>query len=155
MLTKTSITATLLLVHLGIESKDEAVSLKVIARHLGVSPTYLMKIGRNLVRAGILRASRGATGGVVLNHSPAEITLLAIVEACQGRVLGDFCHDTDDLSQVCGLHRAGADLHKSITRSLSRWTLKDLLRRPRPPAGWQKGKRCLLQGCHHGPAATS
>lgn len=146
MLTKTSVTAARLLVHLGLEARGEAASLKGAARRLGVSPTYLMKIGRRLVRGGILRASRGAAGGVSLNRAPAEITLLAIVEACQGATPGDFCRGTDDQRHVCGLHRAGADLHQAITGALTRWTLRDLIRRPRPAASSQSGKHCLLLG---------
>ena len=146
MLTKTSVTAARLLVRLSLEAGGEAASLRKIARYLQVSPSYLMKISRHLVRAGILRANRGSAGGVFLNRAPAEITLLEIVEACQGRILGDFCRDTDDLRQVCALHKAGADLHKAVIGTLNRWTLKDLIRHPCPAAGLRNGQRCLLLG---------
>ena len=148
MLTKTSVTAARLLVRLSLEARPEATSLRQIARHLQVSPSYLMKISRHLVRAGILRANRGSSGGVFLNRAPAGITLLEIVEACQGRILGDFCRDTNDLRQVCALHKAGADLHKAITGALTRWTLKDLSRRPCPATVLRDRKRCLLLWGH-------
>ena len=146
MLSKTSVIALRLLVHLGLLGPGKGVPLRVVARELRVSPTYLIKIGRRLARAGILRASRGAGGGVNIDRAPADITLLATVEACQGPTLGDFCRRADGRREVCGLHMAGADLHKAITRSLSRWTLDDLIRRPGPPAGHRSSRRCLLQG---------
>ena len=146
MLTKTSVMAVRLLVHLGLSGEGKRASLRQVAHELRVSPTYLIKIGRRLVRAGILRASRGAGGGVSLNQAPADITLLAIVEACQGPTLGDFCRHSDDHRKVCGLHRAGAELHAAITGTLRRWTLKSLLRHAEPAAEMPDRKRCLLLG---------
>ena len=146
MLSKTSVIALRLLVHLGLLGPGKRVPLRVVARELRVSPTYLIKIGRRLARAGILRASRGVGGGVSLDRAPADITLLAIVEACQGPTLGDFCRRTDDHRKVCGLHRAGAELHAAITGTLRRWTLKSLLRHAEPAAEMPDRKRCLLLG---------
>jgi hypothetical protein len=65
------------------------------------------------------------------------------VESCQGTILGDFCHDTVQLTTVCAFHRASSELHREIVRILSACTLADLLRQPRPacspgvrPACW-------------------
>jgi len=118
-----------------------------MAEHLGESPSYLAKVVRHLVRAGILKAHRGVSGGVVLNREPQNITLLAIVEACQGTVLGDFCSEATDLTLTCGFHQAGAELHRAIVGVLSRWTLADFLRRPRPVDGQSAGPRCWLEPC--------
>ena len=146
MLTKTSLTAARLLIYLGLEAKTELASLKQIARELNVSPTYLMKIGRRLVKAGILRASRGKAGGVVLNRSPQDITLLDAVEACQGKILGDFCEQTDNLRDVCAFHRAGAELHDAITGVRSRWRVAEFVVRPLPTGALRGRTRCLLRG---------
>jgi Rrf2 family nitric oxide-sensitive transcriptional repressor len=146
MLTQTSITAVRILIHLGRESTGEATPIKQVARILEESPSYLVKIARHLVRAGILRAQRGKTGGVMLNRAPAQITLLAIVEACQGIFHGVFCQDTDNLSKTCALHQAGAELHQAITSTLSRWTLADFMAQPCPSRELQSKVRCLLEG---------
>lgn len=132
MLTKTSLSAIRTLTFLGLHPDDQPCSPRAIAQQLGESPTYLAKVVRHLVRAGILKARRGITGGVVLGRDPHGVTLLAIVEACQGKVLGDFCSETDDVAHICGLHRAGAELHNAIVGILSRWTLADLLACPGP-----------------------
>jgi len=146
MLTRTSVTAVRLLLHLDREAPGEFASLKEISSKLEESPTYLAKIARHLVRAGILRAQRGKTGGVIVNRPSDAITLLAIVEACQGAILGNFCQETDRLSDTCALHQAGAELHDAIIGVLGHWTLADFSRQPRPAREFRDKVRCLLEG---------
>jgi Rrf2 family protein len=118
-----------------------------MAEHLNESPSYLAKVVRHLVRAGILKAHRGVAGGVLLNRDPQNITLLAIVEACQGAVLGDFCSETNDLASTCTFHQAGAELHQAIVGVLSRWTLAAFVRQPLPTSNQDESIRCLLEPC--------
>ncbi|MCG3148292.1 MAG: HTH-type transcriptional repressor NsrR [Verrucomicrobiae bacterium] len=146
MLTQTSVTALRLLLHLEREAAGAFASLKLAAESLAESPTYLTKISRHLVRAGILRAQRGPAGGVTLNRVPKEITLLAVVEACQGAIHGDFCQDTPDLTKTCAFHQAGAELHQAIIKVLSSWTLADFVAQACPGRELQGKVHCLLQG---------
>ena len=155
MLTQTSVTAVRLLMQLEQGAAGEVASLRLIAEALAESPTYLVKIARHLVRAGILRAQRGQAGGVTLNRAPKEITLLAIVEACQGAIHGNFCQDLSDLSKSCALHQAGAELHQVIIKVLSGWTLADFCRHPCPAGKLRGTTRCLLEGGRPGlPSPT-
>lgn len=147
MFTKTSLSAIRALVYLGLRNAGEPISPRRIALELGESPSYLAKVIRHLVKAGILRAHRGVGGGVVLHRPPQTVSLRAIVEACQGTILGDFCTDTEDLSRVCGLHQAGAELHRAIVGVLARWTLADLLARPEPSPPLRGKVPCFLAGC--------
>jgi Rrf2 family protein len=142
MLTKTSISAVRSLIFLCSEEEGVPSSPRRIAEQLEESPTYLAKVVRHLVKAGILQAHRGATGGVTLNQPAEEITLLAVVEACQGKILGNFCQDTCDLDNVCAFHEAAAELHDAIVGVLSRWTLADLVKRPHPLI---EGVRCTME----------
>jgi len=123
-----------------------------MAERLGESPTYLAKVVRHLVKAGILRAHRGVSGGVTLNRPPEEISLLSLVEACQGTILGDFCQDADRLEKTCAFHQAGAELHGAVVGVLSRWTLAELLRKPCPSETDGGQIQCLLEPL---PVATS
>lgn len=147
MLTKTSLSAIRALVYLGLRNPAEPVPPRRIAAELGESATYLAKVIRHLVRAGILRAHRGVGGGVVFNRPPQAVTLRAIVEACQGTILGDFCNDTADLAHVCALHQAGVELHGAIIEVLNRWTLADFLARPEPLPPLRGKVPCLLRDC--------
>jgi Rrf2 family protein len=145
MLTKTSLSAVRVLTYLGLHGDGEPLSPRYLAEQLGESPTYLAKVVRHLVKARILRARRGVTGGVVLDQSPEAITLLNVVEACQGTILADFCEDTGKLSQTCAFHRAAAELHDSIVSVLSHWTLADLLKKPHPSKSLAKNVKCCME----------
>jgi Rrf2 family protein len=145
MLTKTSVSAIRVLIHLGLDATGGPISPRLVAEQLGESPSYLAKVTQQLARAGILRAHRGVSGGVTLNLTPDEITLLAIVEACQGAILADFCEEGADLAKTCAFHQAAAELHDAIVRVLSKWTLAELLENPRPSKALRKTVRCWLE----------
>lgn len=150
MLTQTTITAIRTLVYVGRQAGSETFSIRQVADHLGESPTYLAKVTRHLVRAGILKAHRGVMGGIELNRPPQTITLLAIVEACQGAILGDFCQETRTLNGVCAFHAAAAELHQSIVRVLVRWTLDQFIDHP-GASGRSRTLPCLLDPRPAGP----
>jgi Rrf2 family nitric oxide-sensitive transcriptional repressor len=132
------------LTYLGLHANGGPYSPRYLAEQLGESPTYLAKVVRHLVKVGILRASRGSAGGVVLAKTPERVTLLAVVEACQGAVLADFCEEASRLSQTCAYHRASVELHEAIVGVLSRWTLAELIRKPGPSRSLEDKVSCCL-----------
>jgi len=142
---KTTELAIRVLLYLAIYGNGQPVSPKKIAEEVEGSPTYMKKIATLLVKGNILRAHRGASGGVTLSRSPSEVTLLEILEACQGKVLGDYCQEVQDLEKVCAFHLAMVELHHSITRVLSRWTLADLVERPEALEGISEGVNCRMR----------
>lgn len=131
MLTQTSELAIRSLIYIGLEGGDEPLSPKRFADYLECSPSYLAKTIGMLVRSGILRSVRGAQGGVLLARSPDEITLLDIVEACQGLLVGNYCQAiSGHIDPVCAFHAAMREVHQKTTETLSGWTLADLLETP-------------------------
>ncbi len=144
MLNKTSVTAIRALVYLGRSASPEPIPPIQIANALGASPAYLSKINAHLTRAGILQAHRGIKGGVTLARLPSEISLLHIVEACQGRILGDYCQPYDDTSAVCAFHAAMQELQHGILATLSRWTLADILEKPQPDVHLRAHVKCCM-----------
>lgn len=132
MLTQTTESAVRALIYLASEGGPDPLSPRSIAERLGLSPTYMAKVATLLVKANILRAHRGVLGGVNLNRPADTITLLAIVEACQGHVVGDFCQVSEETSKTCAYHRFASELQSAIVGVLSRWTLADLAAKPGP-----------------------
>lgn len=126
MLTKTSESAIKLLIFLTLQKSDLPLSPRYLAEMIDESPSYLAKITQMLVKAGILRAHRGVSGGVTLVNDSRQITLFAIVEACQGKILGNYCDEVEDLSQVCPYHKAMYEVYQATIQVLQRWTLADL-----------------------------
>lgn len=145
MLTQTSESAIRQLVFLAQRGASEPLSHRHIAEQLGESPTYMAKVTSLLVKANILRAHRGSMGGVTLSRPPDSITLLSIVEACQGALVGDYCQETEDLASTCAYHQAATELHDAISRVLSRWTLAQLVAKPGPSPHIAQRVFCRMQ----------
>lgn len=147
MLGKTSISAIRTLLLLAQQEPGACWSPRRLAEGLGESPTYLAKVTRHMVKHGILGAVKGVNGGVRLIRSPEEISLLAIVEACHGTIIGGYCKSSGPLSDPCSFHSAATELHEAITGVLSRWSLADLLERPVERGGKRShGLSCLMAG---------
>lgn len=154
MITKTSLLATRALLFLATANQAVAISPRNIALELGESQAYLAKVLRFLVKAGILRAEHGSRGGVLLNRRTSEITLLAIVEACQGAIVGSYCKDVADLGATCAFHRAAVELRHAIVTVLGRWTLEHLVTSPHPAKRLRKATNCMLAAVSAMPSKT-
>ncbi|MFN0104724.1 MAG: RrF2 family transcriptional regulator [Bryobacteraceae bacterium] len=144
MITKTSLSAIRALMYISRHEEEGPVSPRRIGQDLNESPTYMAKVTRHLVRAGILRAEKGVKGGVRLSRPAQEITMLEVVQACQGKLLADYCLPVSDMSSVCGYHKAAAELHGAICGVLSRWTLAQLLKKPISTGKKAGGMGCVI-----------
>lgn len=146
MLTRTSEIAIRALVFLGQSGSDRPVPPRLIATAISCSPTYLAKTLRLLGRAGIVRSRKGAHGGVWLGRRPSDISLLNVIEACQGLIIGDYCHGLGPRpsTAVCAFHQAMQDVFDATTTALARWTLADLLKKPAPAGGPAAARTCKL-----------
>jgi Rrf2 family protein len=152
MLGKTSLSAIRSLLYLAQQDAGACLSPRHLAEVLGESPTYLAKVLRHLVKAGILRAEKGVKGGVRLVTDPQSVTLLAIVEACQGTIVGNYCASVRPEPMQCSFHRAALELHHAITGVLARWSLADLLVNPHVAPDGNAQIPCLMaQGMHAAP----
>jgi Rrf2 family protein len=147
MLNKTSELGIQMLVYLALKGGNEPVAPRQIADLLDASPTYLSKVAGTLAKAGILRAVRGVKGGVTLAKNPDEVPLIEIIEACQGKVLGDYCEKSDKLKLVCGYHEAMHHLHEAILEVLNKWTLGDIVKKPCPHESIRKKVSCKMVWC--------
>jgi hypothetical protein len=86
-----------------------------------------------------------------LNRPPKAITLLAVVEACQGAILADFCRETRTLDGVCAFHLAAVELHQGTIQVLGRWSVDQFIEKPGPCGRDRASIPCLLQ--RHVPEA--
>src|SRR5215469_16144769 len=64
---------------------DQPASGRDLAEFQGVSPSFVAKIFSRLEKAGIVTASEGIRGGYRLARPPEQITILAIVDAIEGK----------------------------------------------------------------------
>ena len=150
MLTQASELAVRSLVVIALESDGEPLTPRALASRMDCSASYLSKVLGSLTRAGILSSVRGARGGVLLARPTAEITLLEVVEACDGFLVANYCRQLDPVPEaVCGFHVAMKEIHDTMVGMLTRWTLADLLRPPVSvlPDGTVGSCKMAYQGC--------
>ncbi len=62
-----------------------------IARRQKIPAFYLAKIVPHLARAGLVRTTLGAAGGIALKVPPDQISLLQIIEAIDGPLALNTC----------------------------------------------------------------
>jgi Rrf2 family protein len=144
MLTKTSVTAIQVLLFLAQREGDSPAAPAELAGQLAASTTYLAKINTQLAKAGLVEAHRGTHGGITLARPAEQITLLEVIEACQGRILGDYCAEHDDQTQVCGFHASMHELQSVLVGTLSRWTLAHLREKPLPVESLRPHVHCRM-----------
>lgn len=147
MISQTALTAVRALILLAREAPVARLhSPRHVAAQLRTSPSYTSKVLSSLVKAGLLESHRGAHGGVRLARAPREITLLEIVEAAQGPLLGDYCAQVAErkLPLTCAFHQAATQLQRAMVGVLRRWTLAELAARPCPQNSLRLGRACLI-----------
>ncbi|MBI5630688.1 MAG: Rrf2 family transcriptional regulator [Elusimicrobia bacterium] len=77
---------------LSLNASDSApTSVRTLAQEQEIPKSFLSKILAQCVKAGIARSKKGPDGGVVLARPPEEISLLAIIEACEGSYWRELC----------------------------------------------------------------
>lgn len=64
----------------------EVLPLSIIAKRMGVSSIYLIRIARSLSRAGLIKSREGAHGGYYLAKPVSKISVLDIIEALDGKI---------------------------------------------------------------------
>lgn len=145
MLTQTSESAIKCLIYLVHYGGTEPVPPRQIAEHINASPSYMAKITRMLVKTNILRSHRGSLGGVSLSRAPETISLLDVVEACQGLLVGNYCESIREHQlPVCAFHSAMVEVHEATTSVLRRWNLAMLSACPSPQNGTGANSGCKI-----------
>jgi Rrf2 family protein len=116
-------------VHLAQVPEGKFAMVKNIAQEEHIPAHFLAKILQQLARKGLLRSSKGPTGGFALRVDPAEIRLLDIVESLDGLAPYQQCASglsecSDDMP--CSMHDSWVNLRSRIMDYLGRNTIADL-----------------------------
>src|SRR4051812_24058986 len=91
-----------------------------IAEAEQISAHFLAKILQELTRKGLLRSNKGPSGGFALRTPAAQIRLLDLVEALDGRTLAE------SLDSSPWILDSWKDLHSRIMDYLERNTIADV-----------------------------
>ena len=103
--------------------------VKQIAEQEGIPAHFLAKILQQLARKGLLKSSKGPTGGFCLRTPAKDVSLIQLVEALDG--LTDYQKCVSGLSECndeapCGMHDSWKTLRSRIMDYLEKTTIQDL-----------------------------
>ncbi|MBO6780021.1 MAG: Rrf2 family transcriptional regulator [Rhodothermales bacterium] len=115
--------------YLGSLEQDGFVPARSIAGELNIPPTFLSKVLRQLVDAGILSAYRGPTGGVRLARPASQVSVRQIVEAIDGDALFTECIlglPGCGNRKPCPMHEAWAVHRSALAEEFERQTVDTL-----------------------------
>lgn len=117
----------------------EPASSRDLAELQGISVSFVAKIFTKFEKAGLVKASEGIRGGYLLARPPAQITVLEVVDAIEGRkALFDCQHIRSRCtlydgappdwmtSGMCGIHGLMLRAEHSMRAELAGTSLADL-----------------------------
>jgi Rrf2 family iron-sulfur cluster assembly transcriptional regulator len=117
--------------YLALQPPGRLSTVHTIAAGTGMPKSYLAKIIRKLVDAGLVRSFRGPGGGVELGRAPAEISLWNLMSAVDGCgdigecVLGEkMCR----AEKPCPLHEQWGPLREQMKKMLDETTLATMVK---------------------------
>ena len=101
------------------------VPIATVAERRGIPVQFLEQLFSTLRRAGLLVSQRGVKGGYRLAREPAQITVLEVVQALDGKVGAEA-------DEAGGIWKEGVE---SLRDVFSRTTIADIARREADEAG--------------------
>jgi len=118
------------MVYLAQLGPDRRASTSQIAQEKQIPPSFLAKIVSQLSVAGLLQTSRGARGGVSLAKSPADISLLDVVEAIDGPILLNECvsdNSACSFGEVCPMKPVWCEAQAELVSRLDNTAFSQLI----------------------------
>ena len=105
-----------------------------IAKGVGVTDSFTLKILRKLSGKGLVRSKKGINGGYELALSPGEISMRRVIEAIDGPVEISRCLSCDynctrmgDCKDDCTFHLIFKELNHMLASKLDEVTLSSVL----------------------------
>jgi len=108
---------------------DKPHNVTSLTEETGASKHHIAKVMQRLVKAGLLKSTRGPAGGFLSMRKPKEITLLEIYEAIEGKVLIHDCPmdcEKCPLDNICMLGEVGEKVAKEFIKYMKETTLQNI-----------------------------
>lgn len=131
-LTRTGEYAIAALSRLALASKmpnSRPIPVEDLAAGQKIPRTFLSKILRQCAKAGLIRLKKGPTGGASLGRPAETISLLAIIESCEGSYSRDACvfyTERDCEGPACEVYCPLRKEEEALRIQLNRTTLADM-----------------------------
>ncbi|NOY50955.1 MAG: Rrf2 family transcriptional regulator [Chlorobi bacterium] len=107
--------------------KGAQVNVNSISESISSSRFHVAKVLQKLVKEGFLGSNRGPAGGFYLKIKPAEITMLEIYEAIEGKITIAECPIDHDICPFgsCVFDELTIDITRNFVTFLKSRTLED------------------------------
>ncbi len=113
---------------------DRVSTIEEIASAYAISENHLMKVVHGLGKSGFVETMRGRGGGLRLARPADKIKVGAVLRLVEDdQALAECFSDNDGckITDVCRLKRILARALQAYNDELDRWTLADLVARPK------------------------
>jgi Rrf2 family transcriptional regulator, iron-sulfur cluster assembly transcription factor len=107
----------------------ELLSARAIAEQMAIPPRFLPQVMADLVKADLVQAVQGRSGGYHLSHPATQTTLLDVVEAAEGTSLRETCllrGGRCGRNGYCSVHSAFAAAEEAMITALREVALADV-----------------------------
>lgn len=137
---KYALKALLVLADEAAKATPEALTIEEVARRAGTPKRFLEHILLELRNAGVIRSTRGRSGGYSLLKAPADISIPELLRTidgpiaplpCLSRSAYQRCEDCKD-EAACRIRRVFAEVFWSYLVIIESLTLADMLRADAP-----------------------
>lgn len=114
-------------------ASDVPIGAPQIAESVCIPPRFAMKILRKLSLLGVVRATRGVSGGYSLYAKPAELSVRRVIEAIDGPIEVQKCLNSEHIctrnpnKSCCRFHKMFKALNNKITQSLDAITIGEMV----------------------------
>jgi Rrf2 family protein len=120
-------------IYLSSQDPDRCCSITEIAKQQGVPKRFLEKIIQDLIRGGLIKSKRGASGGYMLALSPGTISFYDVINAIEGPIAVNVCMDqhlTCDQLPRCMMVNVWSEVQRKVTEVFTKTTIADLRQAP-------------------------
>ncbi len=118
-----------LMIALSVPNNDLPIPSAQLSEQLQIPLPFLHQIAHTLMQSGLIKASPGPRGGLRLNHSPEQVTVLKVAEVLEGPICVTPCLDCNDncvRQDTCSSQFMWDDLQTKIVEHMASTTLKTL-----------------------------
>jgi len=115
--------------HLAQNGTAPSTSAREIAEQYDIPIELMAKVLQRLVRMGLLASTQGTRGGYTLGRSPAEISVVDVIEAIDGKFTVTACstekNDCDQYSK-CSIRDPLWQIREKIAAALGTVTIAEI-----------------------------
>ncbi len=118
-----------LILYLASKGSEERATAQSIAKYELIPYAFVRRIVTRLSNMGLLRTTKGRTGGIELARPASQISLLDVIEAIEGPLVLNECTENPEIcpfTEFCPVHKAFEEARAALENRLRSVTFDKL-----------------------------